>query len=59
MAKNFKRYAGAHPASGVSCPDFMKAAKSFGFECDLINNDSTMPKNKKNYVKQQTPFLRN
>ena len=44
MAKNFKRYAGAHPASGVSCPDFMKVAKSFGFECDLINNDSTMPK---------------
>ena len=45
MAKNFKRYAGAHPASGVSCPDFMKVAKSFGFECDLINNDLRCQKN--------------
>ena len=44
MEKNFKRYAGAHPASGVSCPDFLKVAKSFGFKCDLINNDKSMPK---------------
>ena len=43
MAKNFRRFAGAHPASGVSCPDFIKVAKSFGFKCDLINNDSSMP----------------
>ena len=28
MKKNFKRYAGAHPASGVSCPDFTKVAKN-------------------------------
>ena len=28
MAKNFRRFAGAHPASGVSCPDFIKVAKS-------------------------------
>lgn len=44
MEKNFKRYAGAHPKSGVSCPDFLKVAKSFDFKCELINNDKTMPK---------------
>ena len=44
MKKNFKRYAGAHPPSGVSCPDFSKIAKSFGFDCDVISNDSGMPK---------------
>ena len=44
MRKNFERYAGAHPASGVSCPDFSKIAKSFGFNCDIINNDTYMPK---------------
>ena len=44
MKKNFKRYAGAHPPSGVSCPDFLKVARSFGFNCDIINNDSSMPK---------------
>ena len=44
MEKNFKRYAGAHPPSGVSCPDFVKVAKSFGFKCDVINNDRSMPK---------------
>ena len=44
MKKNFKRYAGAHPSSGVSCPDFLKVAKSFDFKCDIINNDSSMSK---------------
>ena len=44
MRKNFERYAGAHPPSGVSCPDFSKVAKSFGFNCDIINNDTSMPK---------------
>ena len=44
MKKNFKRYAGAHPASGVSCPDFTKVAKSFGFNCDIIKNDSSVSK---------------
>ena len=44
MKKNFGRYAGAHPPSGVSCPDFSKVAKSFGFNCDIINNDASMPK---------------
>ena len=57
MAKNFKRYAGAHPASGVSCPDFMKVAKSFGFECDLINNDSTMPKKLKKIMSNNKPHF--
>ena len=44
MKKNFKRYAGAHPPSGVSCPDFLKVARSFGFNCDIINNDTSVPK---------------
>ena len=44
MRKNFERYAGAHPPSGVSCPDFSKIAKSFGFNCDIINNDTYMTK---------------
>jgi acetolactate synthase-1/2/3 large subunit len=44
MKKNFKRYAGAHPPSGVSCPDFSKVAKSFGFNSDTINNEVSMSK---------------
>ncbi len=42
MIKNFKRYAGAHPPSGISCPDFIKVAKSFGFATDTITADKNL-----------------
>ena len=42
--KNFKRYVGAHPKSGVSCPDFVKIAKSFNFQTSVINSDISQKK---------------
>jgi acetolactate synthase-1/2/3 large subunit len=57
MAKNFRRFAGAHPTSGVSCPDFIKVAKSFGFKCDLINNDKNMPKKIKEIMSNNKPHF--
>tara|TARA_B100001057_G_C22826124_1_gene941501 strand:- start:276 stop:2063 length:1788 start_codon:yes stop_codon:yes gene_type:complete len=42
--KNFKRYVGAHPKSGVSCPDFIKIAKSFNFRTSVINSDISQKK---------------
>jgi len=57
MIKNFKRYAGAHPPSGVSCPDFIKVAKSFGFNCDEIKNDYSMPKKLKKILSNNKPHF--
>lgn len=57
MIKNFKRFAGAHPTSGVSCPDFIKVAKSFGFKCDLINNEKNMPKKLKKIMSNDKPYF--
>ena len=42
--KNFKRYVGAHPKSGVSCPNFVKIGKAFNFETSFINSDALQTK---------------
>ena len=55
--KNFKRYVGAHPKSGVSCPDFIKIAKSFGFETSTINSDTTQKKNLSKILKDNKPHV--
>jgi len=55
--KNFKRYVGAHPKSGVSCPDFIKVAKSFNFETSIINSDASQKKVLKKILSNNKPHV--
>jgi acetolactate synthase-1/2/3 large subunit len=55
--KNFKRYVGAHPNSGVSCPNFIKVAKSFNIKTSVINNDRNQIKRIENVLKGNDPHL--
>lgn len=55
--KNFKRYVGAHPPSGVSCPDFRKIGKSFNFETSFINSDFSQKKIIPKILKNNKPHI--
>lgn len=55
--KNFKRYVGAHPKSGVSCPDFIKIAKSFNFQTSVINSDTSQNKILSKILKDNKPHV--
>jgi acetolactate synthase-1/2/3 large subunit len=55
--KNFKRYVGAHPKSGVSCPDFVKIGKAFNFETSFINSDTLQKKLLNKILKNNKPHL--
>ena len=55
--KNFKRFVGAHPSSGVSCPNFIKVAKSFNIKTSVINSDKNQIKIIKNALKGNDPHL--
>ncbi len=54
--KNFKKYVGSSPESGISCPNFCKVAKAFGIKSLKINNHKELFKIKKN-LNSQEPFL--
>ena len=55
--KNFKRYVGAHPKSGVSCPDFIKIGKAFNFNTSFINNDTLQENILNKILKDNKPHL--
>ena len=55
--KNFKRYVGAHPKSGVSCPDFIKIGKAFNFETSFINSDTLQTNLLNKILKNNKPHL--
>jgi len=55
--KNFKRYVGAHPKSGVSCPDFIKIGKAFKFETSFINGKKSQKNLLNNILKNNKPHL--
>jgi acetolactate synthase-1/2/3 large subunit len=55
--KNFKRYVGAHPGSGVSCPDFIKIGKSFGIKTSIINSDKEQKKKIKSVLRGNDPHM--
>ena len=55
--KNFKRYVGAHPNSGVSCPDFQQVAQSFKIKTSLINNDKNQLKKIAEALKGNEPHV--
>ena len=46
--KNFKKFVGADLKSGLTLPDFLKVAKSLGFDTK-INNEKNLSKNLKKY----------
>ncbi len=54
--KNFKKYVGSSPESGISCPDFCKVAKAFGIKSLKINNHKELLNIKKN-LNSKEPFL--
>ncbi len=55
--KNFKRYVGAHPSSGVSCPDFKEIGKAFKIKTSVINNDLSMKPQLKKILKDKKAHL--
>ena len=48
--KNFKKFVGADNKSGLTLPEFLKVAKSFGFETVKLNNENNLNKNLKKIV---------
>jgi acetolactate synthase-1/2/3 large subunit len=48
---------GAHPKSGVSCPDFIKIGKAFNFKTSFINNDTLQENLLKSILKDNKPHL--
>ena len=55
--KNFKRYVGAHPSSGVSCPDFKEIGKAFKIKTSVINDDLNMKPQLKKILKDKKAHL--
>ncbi len=55
--KNFKRYVGAHPSSGVSCPDFKEIGKAFKIKTSVINDDLSMKPQLKKILKDKKAHL--
>ena len=40
--KNFKKYVGSDPVSGISCPNFIKIGKAFGIKSFSIKNSKNL-----------------
>ena len=45
--KNFKKFVGADNKSGLTLPNFLKVAESFGFETVKIKNENNLNNNLK------------
>ena len=48
--KNFKKFVGADKKSGITLPNFLKVAKSFGFKTLKLSNENNLDKNLKNIL---------
>ncbi len=48
--KNFKKFVGADKKSGITLPNFLKVAKSFGFKTLKLSNENNLNKNLKNIL---------
>ena len=55
--KNFKKFVGADDKSGLTLPDFLKVAKSFGFETVKIKNENNLNKNLKKIVSSKKAII--
>ena len=54
--KNFRKYVGSSPESGISCPDFTKVASAFGIKSMSIKKTDDLIKIKK-FINSKDPFL--
>ena len=48
--KNFKKFVGADDKSGLTLPEFLKVAKSFGFETVKLKSENNLNKNLENIL---------
>ena len=48
--KNFKKFVGSDDKSGLTLPEFLKVAKSFGFETVKLKSENNLNKNLKNIL---------
>lgn len=57
QSKNFKKFVGSNPSSGISCPNFENVAKSFNIPSTTINNTNNLKKKIMNFLKRRGPGL--
>ena len=55
--KNFKKFVGSDPNSGISCPDFTKIANAFGIKSLKISNAKNLEKKIKNILNYNGPYI--
>ena len=55
--KNFKYYVGSNRESGISCPNFVKLAKSFGLKSMLLNNGKKIESKIRKFLLSNKPGL--
>ncbi len=55
--KNFKKYVGSDPISGISCPDFTKIGKAFGIKSLKISNSKNLESKIKKVLDYKGPII--
>ena len=55
--KNFKKFVGSDPQSGISCPDFTKIAKAFGIKSSKISNSKNLNQKINNVLKYKGSYV--
>lgn len=55
--KNFKKYVGSDPVSGISCPDFTKIGKAFGIKSLHIKNSKNLNEKIKKILNFKGPII--
>ena len=55
--KNFKKFVGADNKSGLTLPNFLKVAKSFGFETVKIKNENNLNNNLKKILSSKKAII--
>ncbi|WP_075485980.1 thiamine pyrophosphate-binding protein [Candidatus Pelagibacter communis] len=55
--KNFKKYVGSDPVSGISCPNFIKIGKAFGIKSFSIKNSKNLKEKIKKILNINGPVI--
>lgn len=55
QSKNFKKYIGSNPKSGLSCPNFEKIARSFSINSITVKNSNNLKKKIESFIKRKGP----
>tara|TARA_Y100000294_G_C8343938_1_gene251870 strand:- start:228 stop:569 length:342 start_codon:yes stop_codon:yes gene_type:complete len=55
QSKNFKKFVGSTPSSGISCPNFENLAKSFKISSTTIRNTSNFKVKIEDFLKKSGP----